>query len=796
VALYITDSVRSERFSTTVDERFEILWIKTWVNNRECYIAAVYHPPEPKYPTDELLSHIESVIDGLNNSNPNSLIIVAGDLNQLSNDKMCALGLLSIVKEPTHAGHLLDRIYTSEPIFPNVKVLKSAINTKHCAVVARPDMCTITDWHKTVHKSLIRSRTPTQHASYLQTLASKDWSRVLNHNELDAAYDCFTAELWELLNCHYPMRSVSVTSRDPPFVTPHIKLMLREKSKLMRGGHKERADALAQRIGLAIIEYNVGILKDSDPTSSCSVRDMWDKVRQLTGQRRTDRSLACPNMSADDLNVHYANLSQDPSYREPQRKDSCSPSIEWPTEYAVFRALEGLEETAPGLDSIPSWFLKLSAPSIAVPLSYIYRLSISQSVVPSQWKTAVITPVPKVSQPNICSDFRPISLTSILSRVLEKLFVRRFIYPLFSTSPLSEQMSDQYAFRPTGSTTAALIGILASVTEMLKTEPYVHVIAFDMSKAFDTVRHTTLFEKLAVTPIQDYAYNWMTDFFSGRQHTTKYAGSTSCALPISASVVQGSSIGPAMFILNASDLHPITSGNKQHKYADDFYLIVPASNSLSIPDELANIACWASANNLRLNPSKTQEMVVTGGSRNKSLLPPVSTSLQRTGSIKILGVFVDDKLNFSLHVQNVVAVASQSLYALKVLRTHGLQGSALHEVSRSTFLSRVTYALPAWWGFISSQGREQLQAVINRAMRWGLTGGISLPDASLLAKQADRALFQSVTSDPDHVLYQLLPPTKTHDHNLRKRVHVFSLPHKTSLSSNNFIERMLYDHVY
>ena len=87
------------------------------------------------------------------------------------------------------------------------------------------------------------------------------------------------------------------------------------------------------------------------------------------------------------------------------------------------------------------------------------------------------------------SDYRPISITSVLSRILERIVVKDFLYPAPITPPAPLSFSDQYAFRPTGSTTAALIGILHSNTCLLSSNPFVIVFALDLSKAFDTVRH-------------------------------------------------------------------------------------------------------------------------------------------------------------------------------------------------------------------------------------------------------------------------------------------------------------------
>ena len=96
----------------------------------------------------------------------------------------------------------------------------------------------------------------------------------------------------------------------------------------------------------------------------------------------------------------------------------------------------------------------------------------------------------------------------------------------------------------------------------------------------------------------DAVYNWLVDYFAGHSHCTKYGGSTSSLCQISASIVQGSAIGPVSYVVNASDLRAVTPGNELCKYADDPYVIIPAANEHSRCAELDHIQYWAKANNL------------------------------------------------------------------------------------------------------------------------------------------------------------------------------------------------------
>jgi hypothetical protein len=153
----------------------------------------------------------------------------------------------------------------------------------------------------------------------------------------------------------------------------------------------------------------------------------------VTGKTKQAPKVSTPGISAELLNTHYAKISTDPNYVEPAKKLTCVdkgvPLIE---EFQIFKMLDGLAATSSGTDGMPHWFIRIAAPSICSPITHLFNLSLTTSIVPTQWKTSAITPVPKTKQPTQCSDFRPISVTPILSRLLEKIVVRNYIYPILT----------------------------------------------------------------------------------------------------------------------------------------------------------------------------------------------------------------------------------------------------------------------------------------------------------------------------------------------------------------------------
>jgi len=119
-------------------------------------------------------------------------------------------------------------------------------------------------------------------------------------------------------------------------------------------------------------------------------------------------------------------------------------------------------------------------------------------------------------------------------------------------------------------------------------------------------------------------------------------------LPTNASIIQGSALSPVEYVFTASNLHPNSPANRLCKYADDTYLLVPAKNSLSIPQEIQHIYDWATANNLKLNNAKSQDMIVHLPRRRKLFPDPTAVpGIKRVDKMNILGITVSDTLTFN-----------------------------------------------------------------------------------------------------------------------------------------------------
>jgi len=304
-----------------------------------------------------------------------------------------------------------------------------------------------------------------------------------------------------------------------------------------------------RQIGRAITRHNKRRLQRIGTKHNS--KELWKAVWQLTGHTR--ESSPDTDVTADILNRHYANVSIDVNYEQPPPKDTAAEHPGWRhcvTDYEVFKILDSLHPTANGLDNLSVWFMRLAAPVLCGCVVDFINVSLITSAVPRQWKQAHIQPVPNVPSPQQASDYWPISINPVLTRLIERIVAKRYVYPALTSPPSTLQFHDQFAFRPTGSHTAAIISLMNTVINLLAIEPYVIIMSFDFSKAFESVRHFTLLHKFAQLDLPDQVYNWLTDFFHDHPHSTVFKDQPSSFINITASIVQGSVISGPLHTLS------------------------------------------------------------------------------------------------------------------------------------------------------------------------------------------------------------------------------------------------------
>lgn len=318
---------------------------------------------------------------------------------------------------------------------------------------------------------------------------------------------------------------------------------------------------------------------------------------------------------------------------------------------------------------------------------------------------------------------------------------------------------------------------------------FVRVLSFDFSKAFDTVSHKIVCEKLKATNLNPYIINWIISFLGNRKQRVIVDGKITDYVDINRGVPQGTVLGPLLFSLMVNDIKLVDSNNGISKYADDITISVPVRrNSDTALAEVKNLESWAANNRMSLNLSKTWEMLLR--SRTTQPAPPPVPGIERKEWLKLLGItFHEDPCNWDLHVDSLLSRAASRLYILRVCKYYGYTKDQLSKLFDSLIMSLFLYGLEVWGSAYQGKYLDRIDTFFRRAYRFGYTNKIIL--ISDVIKNRDSDLFKRITSDTGHVLYDLLPPKRNRA--LRERCHDFILPKvKTERFKRAFVNRCLF----
>ena len=408
---------------------------------------------------------------------------------------------------------------------------------------------------------------------------------------------------------------------------------------------------------------------------------------------------------ADLLAAHFSNKM---TVEEPDRQPPYLPrlgnlvldSLEV-TEGNVAKHLRDINtRKAPGPDNISPFLLKHCAEELSRPLTCIFRQCLSTGTWPSLWKEARVTPVFKKKDKADPTNYRPISLLSVVSKILERIIAEQLTHHLDEHHLLSPR---QHGFRKGRSASDLLLLLTKTWHDALDTGRPSLVVALDIAGAFDCVWHRGLLAKLEQLGITGQLLQLFSSYLHGRSLRAVVNGCTSGSYPVTASVPQGSVLGPILWNVYFDDLLrglPVASA-----YADDCTLthsytreetadVINATNR-----QLGDIMAWGSRWQVKFASEKTQAMVISRSREDARLLQGklkfgVDT-LEIKDAINILGMEVDSKLCFDRHLESVARRASMRVTLLRRVR-HLLDADGLLRLYKAQVRSVMEYSPLSW----------------------------------------------------------------------------------------------------
>ena len=308
-------------------------------------------------------------------------------------------------------------------------------------------------------------------------------------------------------------------------------------------------------------------------------------------------------------------------------------------------------KTSRGIDDINSEFIKKIKQNIKVPLSKLINMSLETGKIPASLKIAKVIPIFKNKSPEEYTNYRPISLLPIMSKILEKVVHKR-LYNFMNLQTCNQLYNNQYGFRTKHSTIHAITQLSAEILESFDNNNFTLGVFLDLSKAFDTINHSTLLKKLEHYGIRGVALEWFRNYLLDRKQYVHFNGINSNQQYVTCGVPQGSVLGPLLFIIYTNDLPNAKRSSRCILFADDT-TIYYSSNNLNnliskITSDLEHLTDWFSANKLSLNVITTNVILFSNDTRNiadKTIKLSLSNmNINRVSETKFLGILIDDKL--------------------------------------------------------------------------------------------------------------------------------------------------------
>ena len=327
--------------------------------------------------------------------------------------------------------------------------------------------------------------------------------------------------------------------------------------------------------------------------------------------KRDDGELCDDNKGMSEvLNQHYCNMftSEDPLLPPDPPPHDCPhmPDVLF-TPYAVEEVLKRLKNSSsPGPDEISQRALKETAYEISVPLSILFNKSLRSGVVPADWKIANVIPIFKSGSKGEAINYRPISLTSVVVRVMERILKGRMLAHVKKYKLIN---SSQHGFLPKKSTSTNLIAYLEYITKKLDEGQPVDVLYLDFSKAFDKVPHKRLLQKLRSYNFSRELIVWIAMWLENRRQRVVVNGIPSEWREVTSSVIQGSVLGPILFTLYINDIDSCIDDTEGiiSKFADDTKvakIISDSKTAQEMQQVIANLESWSKTWGMQFNTKK------------------------------------------------------------------------------------------------------------------------------------------------------------------------------------------------
>ena len=550
--------------------------------------------------------------------------------------------------------------------------------------------------------------------------ANSNFSDILKTKNIDMLWVCFcemlTSALDQVAPLHViPMRRYTASS--------FVRTALRAKRRCFKNMISNRAhhNILAYKRSCIILKRNTdrdASAREELVISNPNPKIFWSFVKSRLSRRNVIKSIcdsereifdsdSVANIFNDHFSSNFSSLSNPNSrpidhvsYSDESMDLSCI-NITVDDVYSVLKCIP--PKTSVDADGLSYMILKKGGSTLCLYLVQLFRLSLELRRIPIAWKTAIVVPIFKNGCKKDVRNYRPISITSCCSRILERIINNKIINHLTLNNLITPT---QHGFQRGRSTDTALLDFYEFVSKNTDNRRSVEVVLFDLSKAFDSVSHGILLLRLKDVGIGGQLLDWINSFLTSRYQQVRVGDSFSRPLPVRSGVIQGSILGPTFFSIFINNVESCLEYCKIIKYADDLrvFLSSPRTNAdiltlrQRMQSDINNLVCWINDSGLSFNAKKcfSTTFGLPSGFTQECHYKIHSFVIPQNVLYRDLGVTVSSPLSFNSHIDEIVSKAFSRLGLIYKLFRHTKNPSSLIRLYKTFVRPILEYACIIW----------------------------------------------------------------------------------------------------
>lgn len=553
-----------------------------------------------------------------------------------------------------------------------------------------------------------------------------------------------------------------------------------------------------------INEAKIKFYKELIEKNRTSNKNLWQAIKYMTGINNKNTNIINDILKVDGqivrdpikianvFNKHFVEVGQkladdlpDLTLSEPEEPSNRHSMFLTPVcDEEVIGVIDDLKpNSSPGLDGMTAMILKQTKLNIASHICFMINKIMETGFCPEEFKISMIIPVHKQGDKKSVSNYRPIALTSTLTKIFEKTIKKRLLSFLIKHNIIC---SGQFGFQEKKSTEDAISALTSAIYTNLDNKKPGLCVFLDLKKAFDTISHEQMLNSLNRIGIRGKVYKLFESYLTCRKQCVKCCGLISDVRTTSWGIPQGTVLGPILFLIYINGLLKIEGSHKLIGFADDIAVYYEGKNWVEVKtraeEGMTKIIRWLHEKKLTLNIDKTVYMPF---SSYINTLPDyndltITTSgkiynIKRAQKVKYLGLTIDCHMRWTYHIDCIVNTLRTLLPKFRQLRMI-LDIADLRKIYQALVESRLRYGLLSWGG-VSATHVRKLETTQRRFLKIMFKRENKYPSDQLYA--------ESRVHDIRQLFFLLLT---VHTHKNKKFITYKSGPHYTRSVSRNEIE--------